>query len=107
MRKDRKLPSQVSGMFITAETVGNKSTPVDEYCVQLYYASLDQMIGEMHTRFAKLNLSLVKAMQALSPQSTVFLDYKTLIPFLGHYNLSSDEVKVELLQQTKCYRAAG
>ena len=31
-----------------AETFGNKSTPVDEYCVQLYYASLNQMIGEMY-----------------------------------------------------------
>ena len=88
-------------MLVTAETVGNRSTPVDEYCVQLYYASLDQMIGEMHKQFDKLNLSLMKAMQALSPQSTVFLDYRTLIPFLVHYDLPSDEVKVELLTADK------
>ena len=59
------------------------------------------MIREMHKRFDKLNLSLMKAMQALSPQSTVFLDYRTLIPFLVHYDLPSDEVKVELLTADK------
>ena len=67
VRKDRWLPSRLRDMLVTAETVGNRSTPVDVYCVQLYYASLDQMIGEMHKQFDKLNLSLMKAMQALSP----------------------------------------
>ena len=43
VRKDRRLPSRLRDMLVTAETVGNRSTPVDEYCVQLYYASLDQM----------------------------------------------------------------
>ena len=52
----------------------------------------------MHKRFDKLNLFLMKPMQALSPQSTVFLD---LIPFLGHYYLPSDEVKVEVLTADK------
>ena len=60
-------------------------------------ASLNQMIGEMHKRFDKLNLSLMKATQALSPWPTVFLDYRTLIPFLSHYDLPSHGVKVELL----------
>ena len=53
---------------------------------------------KMHKRFDKLDLSLMKPIQDLSPQSTVFLD---LIPFFGHYDLPSDEVKVEVLTADK------
>ena len=55
------------------------------------------MLGELETRFDSLNISLIKSMQALAPNSKCFLDFDTLLPFLCHYDISSDEIQNELL----------
>ena len=80
--RNRKLPARLQGSILTSETVGNRSLPVEEYCVQLYYATIDMMVGEIEARFDSVNLSLMKAMQALTPKSAKFLDFDTLAPFL-------------------------
>lgn len=56
VRKDQRLPSRLRDMLVTAETVGNRSIPLDECRVQLY-AVLGQIVGEIHKRVDKLNLS--------------------------------------------------
>ena len=94
----RRLPARLQGVILTSETLGNRSPPVEEYCTQLYFATIDIMVGEIEKRFDNVNLSLMKAMQALSPKSTKFLDYDTLLPFLSHYCIAqAEEVRTELL----------
>ena len=83
---------------MTSETLGNRSLPIEEYCTQLYFATIDIVIGEIEKRFDSVNLSLMKAMQALTPKSPKFLDYDTLLPFLSHYGMSQvEEVRTEWL----------
>lgn len=65
--------------------------------MQLFFATIETMLGELEIRFDSLNLSLIKSMQALAPKSKCFLDFNTLLPFLSHYDISCDEVQCELL----------
>jgi len=96
--RNRKLPAQLQGSILISETVGNRSPPLEEYRVQLYYATIDIMVGEIEARFDSVNLSLMKAMQALTPKSAKFLDFDTLVPFLSHYSISPvEEVRTEML----------
>ena len=96
--RNRRLPARLQGVILTSETLGNRSLPVEQYCTQLYFATIDIMVGEIEKRFDSVNLSLMKVMQALTPKSTKFLDYDTLLPFLSHYHvLQVEEVCTELL----------
>ena len=93
----RRLPARLQGVIVTSETLGNRSLPVEEYRTQLYFATID-MVGEIEKHFDSINLSLMKAMQALTPRSPKFLDYDTLLPFLSHYCIPQvEEVRTELL----------
>lgn len=49
--RNRKLPAQLQGSILTSETVDNRSLPMEEYRVQLYYANIDIMVGEIEARF--------------------------------------------------------
>ena len=93
----RRLPARLQDVIVTSETLGNRTLPVEQYCSQLYFATIDVMVGEIERRFDSVNLSLMKAMQALTPASPQFLDYDTLLPFLLHYIPQAEEVRIELL----------
>ena len=41
---------------------------MDEYCIHVFYATLDVAVAEMNQRFGDLNLSLLGALQALLPR---------------------------------------
>ena len=96
--RSRKLPARIEQVIVTSDTVGNRSLPVEECRTQLYFATIDIMVGEIEKRFDSVNLSLMKAMQALTPKSPKFFDYDTLLPFLSHYCFPQlEEVRTELL----------
>ena len=106
--RNRRLPARLQGVILTSETLGNRSLPVEQYCTQLYFATIDIMVGEIEKRFDSVNLSLMKAMQALTPKSTKFLDYDTLLPFLSHYHvLQVEEVRTELLTAKQMLASNG
>ena len=99
----RRLPIRLQGVILTSETLGNRSLPVEQYCTQLYFATIDIMVGEIEKRFDSVNLSLMKAMQALTPKSTKFLDYDTLLPFLLLTAMHKwRKFALSCLQQNKC-----
>lgn len=100
--KNRKLPARLQGSILSSETVGNQSPPMEEYRVQLYYATIDIMVGEIEARFDSVNLPLMKAMQTLTPKSAKFLDFDTLVPFLSHYSISPVKYAQKCLQLNKC-----
>ena len=84
--------------MIIAGPVGDRSDSACEYWVQLYYAALDVIISEMKERFNSVNLSLMKALQALNPKPDSCIDHDVIKPLLlSHYNISGKEVEVELL----------
>ena len=56
---------------------------MDEYCIHVFYATLDVAVAEMNQRFGDLNLSLLGALQALLPSSEKFLDVDSLSPFFS------------------------
>uniref|UniRef100_A0A1X7TD44 Uncharacterized protein n=1 Tax=Amphimedon queenslandica TaxID=400682 RepID=A0A1X7TD44_AMPQE len=50
----------------------------------------------MDERFSELNLSLLKSLEALIPNSSSFLDLTVLKPFLNHYNISEAAIVAEV-----------
>ena len=96
-RRNRRLPERLEDAVLTAETIGNRDAPVQEYRVQVYYSTLDTILEEMNSRFSDTNLSLLCAMQALLPTSDKFMDVDTLRPFLHHYEIDISEVQVEVM----------
>ena len=49
-RRDWMLPSRLRDTIVTAETLGSRTAPIEEYHTQLYYASLDEIVGELQRR---------------------------------------------------------
>ena len=49
-RRDWMLPSRLRDTIVTAQTLGNRTAPIEEYHTQLYYASLDEIVGELQRR---------------------------------------------------------
>ena len=49
----------------------------------------------MSNRFSELNLSLLKALEGLVPNSSEFLDMSILSPFLSHYSIDKTAVESE------------
>ena len=93
-------------MIITAETTGNRETPIQKYRVQVYYSTLDTVLDEMNSRFSDANLSLLSAMQALPPTLDTFMDVYTLCPFLQHYEIDISEVQVEVKTAKRIQRTS-
>ena len=50
----------------------------------------------MNDRFSELNLSLLKALEALIPNSDLFFDMSILTPFLSHYNINQRAISAEV-----------
>ena len=59
------------------------------------------MVGELNTRFNDLNKSLMKAMNACSPNSASFLDFDVLKPILDNYHVEEEDIQIELIQSRK------
>ena len=58
----------------------------------------------MNDRFSELNLSLLKSLQALVPNSNTFLNPSSLQPFLTHYGIDEDTISSELLTASTLLR---
>ena len=75
-RRTRRLPSQLSDSSVEGPPPV-ESTPVSEFRSQIFYATIDTLLEEMNQRFDELNLTLLKSMQALVPNSSSFLHFDT------------------------------
>ena len=98
----RRLPSNFSD---SAPTGG--STPVDDYRTVVFYATIDTLLQDLNDRFSELNLSLMKSLQALVPNSSTFLTLSSLQPFLSHYGIDEDSISSELLTASTFLREAS
>uniref|UniRef100_A0A1X7U3V5 Uncharacterized protein n=1 Tax=Amphimedon queenslandica TaxID=400682 RepID=A0A1X7U3V5_AMPQE len=97
IRRNCKLPRHLSEISVVKSSVGKSTnTPIKEYRTNIYYTTLDAMVYEMNTRFSELNLSLVRAMDALILNSNLFLNLLTIKPFLSHYNIPEAAVTAEV-----------
>ena len=89
--RQRRPPSTLND-FIVTDTIGSTESLTSSHCehykITVYFAVLDVIISEMNERFSDINLSLMKAVCALSPKSDNFLSLATLQPFLDHYSAS-------------------
>uniref|UniRef100_A0A1X7SPT3 HAT C-terminal dimerisation domain-containing protein n=1 Tax=Amphimedon queenslandica TaxID=400682 RepID=A0A1X7SPT3_AMPQE len=73
----------------------------------VYYAAIDNLLGELNNRFSETNLSLLKSLQSLVPSSTSFLQVSSLIPFLRHYEIDVDGVTSEVITATTFLKEAS
>ena len=95
LRRRRRLPTNLSDCVVEAHTGDN--TSVHEYRTVLYYATIDTLLQDLNDRFSELNLSLLKSLQALVPNSGTFLKLSSLQPFLTHYSIDEEGISSELL----------
>lgn len=94
-RRTRRIPRHLDNSLVDSTIVTARETLVDDYRTQVYYATIDVLLEEMGSRFSELNLSLLKALEALLPTSPQFLDISTLRPFLVHYSISDTAIEAE------------
>ena len=92
-----RTPLVLQHSIITAQSTGNRETPVNHYRVQVYYQTIDSVLAEMRSRFSSLNMELLKAVDSLRPNSPHFLDTVLLAPFLQHYGIDLEEVNSECM----------
>ena len=92
-----RLPRHLDESSVVESSVGRSTdAPIEEYWTDVYYITLDAMIHEMNERFSELNLSLLKALDALIPNSDLFLNLSTLKPFLSQYDICEAAVEAEI-----------
>ena len=95
-QRARRLPQQLDDSFVVeSPIVTARDTSAQDYRTQVYYNTIDVLLQEMNNRFNELNLSLLKALEALIPKSDLFLDLSTLRPFLVHYTISETALVAE------------
>uniref|UniRef100_A0A1X7VWZ2 TTF-type domain-containing protein n=1 Tax=Amphimedon queenslandica TaxID=400682 RepID=A0A1X7VWZ2_AMPQE len=95
-RRSNRLPKQLDS-FVVDSSVGTRPVnTTDEYKTQVYYATIDAIVEEMDERFSELNLSLLKSLEPLIPNSSSFLDLTVLKPVLNHYNISEAAIVAEV-----------
>ena len=95
-RRPRRTPimsRQLDGFIVDSASASQRATCTEDYRTQVYYSTLDILLQEMNNRFSELNLSLLTALEALVPNSDLFLSLSTLSPFLLHYGI--DELAME------------
>ena len=68
------------------------------YRVNLYYQVLDKLLNELDLRFSESNKSLLKAMSALDPTNSKFLDLHFLQPMADQYLDDCSFLEIELKQ---------
>ena len=95
IRRRRRFPTYLANNVVEAHT--GDSTSVDEYRTVVFYATIDTLLQDLNDRFSELNLSLLKSLQALVPNSNSFLNLSFLQPFLTHYGIDEDSISSELL----------
>ena len=95
LRRRRRLPTNLSDCVVEAHTGDN--TSVHEYRTVLYYATIDTLLQDLNDRFSELNLSLLKSLEVLVPNSDTFLKLSSLQPFLTHYGIDEEGISSELL----------
>ena len=100
-RRAHRLPERLNDTIVTETTGLTIERTAEEYQFHLYYAVIDEILGEMKRRFDSENISLLKAMQGLLPDSDNFLKIEVLLPFLQHYEIDCDEVAAEISTATK------
>ena len=70
----RRLPRKLEdSCVVDSVVVTARETSTDYYRTQVYYATIDVLLEEMEDHFNELNLSLLKALEALVPKSNLFL----------------------------------
>ena len=72
----RRFPTYLANNVVEAHT--GDSTSVDEYCTVVFYATIDILLQDLNDRLNELNLSLLKSLQALVPNSNSFLNLSSL-----------------------------
>ena len=91
------LPRHLDESSVVEVSVGRSTdAPIEEFRTDVYYTTLDAMIHKMNERFSELNLSLLKALDALIPNSDLFLNLSTLKPLLSQYDICEAAVEAEI-----------
>lgn len=79
----------------------NCANPEYDYCVTLYYPVLDRMLADLGKRFDNSNKQLLKAIAALDPCTSRFLDVKVLRPMAEQYSVDFSFLDVEMQQTSR------
>ena len=96
------VPRRLDDYILIGSSLGHRDdlTSKDDYCYHLYYAVIDNMLGEMNKRFSESNKEIMKAIQSCSPKSENYLDFEALKPLVDLYSSklpSEDSLKLELV----------
>lgn len=104
-RRQRQPPTSLSDSVVGA-TIDARDN-ITEYRTSVYYAAIDNLLGEFNNRFSETNLSLLKSLQSLVPSSTSFLQVSSLLPFLRHYDIDIEGVTSEVITATTFLKEAS
>ena len=67
----------------------------DYFRRSLFMSALDQILQEMDSRFSDEGQTIMRSIQACSPQSSSFLNAEKLDSLLTHYGLNREEIHYE------------
>ena len=99
VRKQKELSD-----FVLMETTGQRLSDFptnsgdragDYFRRSLFMPALDQILQEMDSRFSDEGQTIMRSIQAYSPQSSSFLNAEKLDSLLTHYGLNREEVHYE------------
>lgn len=103
--RQKRGPSRLRDFVITSETLGSNDNRdstqslSDCYKTSVYFATLDVILVEMNERFNDSTLTILKAVDALHPNSNSFLSVPKLEPLIKHYRVclpSDDNIENEI-----------
>ena len=83
---------------VVLESIGSRDnlTTSEELKTQLYFPVLDKFLYQLELRFDSKNVVVMNGIAACSPSSRMFLSYPNLKLFAEYYNISTDNLQVEV-----------
>ncbi|KAL2102076.1 hypothetical protein ACEWY4_003837 [Coilia grayii] len=102
-KAERRLPKINARLcdYILMAPSGERKVQKDDkesFKRHVYYPVLDSMMGELQRRFSDTNCCIMKGIQALSPQSTSFLEKEPLFAFANIFDSDVDDLANEVYQ---------
>ena len=94
-KRPRRLEDAIVDTSLGHREARDATSCSEHFKVDLYYPVLDTLTSELNRHFSNKNLKILKAVQACSPHSAVFLQANSLLGHVEAYDIDADAIAIE------------
>ena len=99
-KRASRVPERFENEIIDS-TIGMRAPPTDSFRTAIFYPLIDRALSELNRRFSAENKEIMKGISALTPKSSLFLQWEVLQPFANMYKCNLGDLELEVLNMKR------